>query len=45
MRKRIITFSLIGIGAILIIVGIALKQPNSVFAKAARICMECVGIG
>ncbi len=45
MRKRIITFSLIGIGVILIIVGIALKQPDSVFAKAARICMECVGIG
>ena len=45
MRKRILTFSLIGIGVILIIVGIALKQPDSVFAKAARICMECVGIG
>ncbi|MBR4914341.1 MAG: hypothetical protein IKZ42_03595 [Clostridiales bacterium] len=45
MRKRIITFSLIGIGLVLIIVGIALKQPDSVFAKAARICMECVGIG
>lgn len=45
MRKRIITFSLIGIGIILIIVGIALKQPDSVLAKAARICMECVGIG
>ena len=45
MRKRILTFSLIGIGVFLIIVGIALKQPDSVFAKAARICMECVGIG
>ena len=45
MRKRIITFSLIGIGLVLIIVGVVLKQPDSVFAKAARICMECVGIG
>ena len=45
MRKRITTFSLIGIGVILIIVGVVLKQPESVFAKAARICMECVGIG
>ena len=45
MRKRIITFSLIGIGLILIVVGVALKQPDSVFAKAAKICMECVGIG
>ena len=45
MRKRIITFSLIALGVVLIVVGIALKQPDSVFAKAARICMECVGIG
>lgn len=45
MRKRIITISLIAIGVILIVVGIALKQPASVFAKAAKICMECVGIG
>ena len=45
MRRRIITVSLIAAGVILIIVGIALKQPESVFAKAAKICMECVGIG
>ena len=45
MRKRIITFSLIALGVVLIVVGIALKQPDSVFAKAAKICMECVGIG
>lgn len=30
---------------ILIAVGILLKQPDSVFAKAAKICMECIGIG
>lgn len=45
MRKRIITFSLLAAGIILIAVGIILKQPDSVFAKAAKICMECVGIG
>ncbi len=45
MRKRIITVSLIAAGVILIVVGIALKQPDSVFSKAAKICMECVGIG
>jgi ribosomal protein S12 len=45
MRKRIITISLIAAGIILIVVGIALKQPESVFSKAARICMECIGIG
>ena len=45
MHKRIITISLIAAGIILIIVGIALKQPDSVLSKAAKICMECVGIG
>jgi len=45
MRRRIITISLIAAGMILIAVGILLKQPDSVFAKAAKICMECIGIG
>ncbi len=45
MRRRIITISLIAAGMFLIAVGILLKQPDSVFAKAAKICMECIGIG
>ena len=45
MRRRIITISLIAAGMILIAVGILLKQPDSVFAKAAKTCMECIGIG
>ena len=45
MRKRIITISLIAAGIILIVVGIALKQPENVYTKAARICMESIGIG
>lgn len=45
MRKNLITFSLIAIGIVLIIVGIVLKQPDSVLSKAAKICMECIGIG
>lgn len=45
MRKRIVTVSLLAAGIILIAVGIALKQPDSVLSKAARICMECIGIG
>ena len=45
MRKRAVTFILLALGLVLVIVGIALKQPDSVFAKAAKICMECVGIG
>ena len=45
MSKRIITIFLISAGIILIIAGIVLKQPESVLAKAAKICMECIGIG
>ncbi|MBO4449680.1 MAG: thioredoxin [Clostridiales bacterium] len=45
MRKNVITFLVIAAGLILIITGIVLKQPHSVLSKAAKICMECVGIG
>ena len=45
MCKKIVTISLIALGVILIITGIALNQPAQVLSKASRICMECVGIG
>ncbi len=45
MRKNVITFLVVAAGLILIIVGIILKQPLSVLSKAAKICMECIGIG
>lgn len=32
-------------GIVLIAVGCILGQPDSVLAKAIRICLECVGIG
>lgn len=32
-------------GAAGILIGILLKQPASVYEKAVRICLECVGIG
>ena len=40
-----ITALLLLLAAVLIIVGILAGQPDSVLAKAVRICLECVGIG
>lgn len=44
-KRTWIAICLLLLGAGLIIYGISKKQEKSVFAKAARICMECVGIG
>ena len=32
-------------GVTLLLVGAFLGQPNNVFQKAIRVCMECIGIG
>lgn len=45
-KRRIwITICMLLLGVALIGVGLSKKQEKSVLAKAARICMECVGIG
>ena len=45
MNGRSMTAALLLLGAVLAAAGIAAGQPPAVLAKAARICLECVGIG
>ncbi len=46
MTKRSWAFAgLLVLAAVLIIVGIVTGQPGQVLSKAAKICLECVGIG
>ena len=43
--KKLLTVALIIISAVLVAVGCMQGQPYSVFAKAATVCLECIGIG
>ena len=43
--KRRLSLLLAALGLALIGVGASLGQSAQVLAKAARICMECVGLG
>ncbi|MBQ6239043.1 MAG: thioredoxin [Firmicutes bacterium] len=45
MIKKNVSWIILAAGILLIAVGCMLGQPDSVLAKAARICLECVGIG
>lgn len=45
MKKYLSAVLLILLAVLLIVIGIVLHQPESVFNKAVRICMECVGLG
>lgn len=45
MKKTVIAISLILLAAALIITGIVTGEVDTVLGKAARICMECIGIG
>ena len=45
MKKYIWPVVLIVVAVVLIAVGIMLNQPADVLHKAAKICMECVGLG
>ena len=44
-HNRWATVGLLALGAALIILGVTQGQPLAVFAQAATICLECIGIG
>ena len=43
--RRILCVSLLVLGIAMIVVGILRGEAETVFKKAVRICMECIGIG
>ena len=45
MTGRRITAAMIAVAAVLTLFGAADGQPEQVLAKAARVCLECIGIG
>ena len=44
-KQKIISILLIIIGIALVIAGIFRGEAATVFNKATRICLECIGIG
>ena len=44
-RRNFLTAALLAAAAILMAAGVAMEQNEHVFAKATRVCLECIGIG
>lgn len=44
-RRNFLTAALLAAVAILIAAGVVMEQNEQVFAKATRVCLECIGIG
>ncbi|CAC9931655.1 hypothetical protein PEPCOX59622_00947 [Aedoeadaptatus coxii] len=45
MNRQFVRFSLLALGAVCIVYGAYRGEVDTVFAKAVRICLECIGIG
>ena len=43
--KRALPYILIALGAVFLLVGIIRGEAAIVLSRAARICLECIGIG
>lgn len=44
-NKKIITYATLLLGILFILYGSYRGEINTVFTKAIRLCLECVGIG
>lgn len=45
MRKNLIAITLAVIAAVMVAASVYRSEADTVFKKASRICLECVGIG
>lgn len=45
MKTKMLQIGLILTGLVMIFIGVLRGEPDTVFHKAAMICMECIGIG
>lgn len=45
MKKEIIAYSVAALGVLMMAFGAWRGEVDTVFAKAIRLCLECVGIG
>lgn len=44
-RRILVTAVLMATAAVFVAAGVFMGQNEQVFAKATRICLECIGIG
>ncbi|MBQ6601900.1 MAG: hypothetical protein IJH99_00680 [Eubacterium sp.] len=45
VKRNALRLVLLAAAAVLVIAGIAARDPAAVWSKAAKICLECIGLG